>query len=206
MNIITKIETQKKNKERVNIYIDNKFYKGIFAEIAYNKNLYEGMEIDREELGLILREEEISKAKEKALQILNGRHQSENSLREKLYKREYENMVVDQVIAYLKECNLINDEELAESLADTCLNVKKYGRRRIKDYLYNNKIKKSIIDNVFYSIDRKIEIENAKELAINKVSNKNTKDKNKLYQKLYKFLAYRGYEYDVIKIAIDSVL
>jgi regulatory protein len=203
---ITKIETQKKNKERVNIYLDNKFYKGIFAEIAYNKNLYEGMEIDKEELDLILKEEEVSKAKEKALQILNGRHQSENSLREKLYKREYDKIVVDQVINYLKECNLINDEELAESLADTCLNVKKYGRRRIKDYLYKNKIKKSIIDNVFYSIDKEIEEENAIELAKDKIRTKDTKDTNKLHQKLYRYLAYRGYEYDVIKKAIDSAL
>ena len=206
MATITKIETQKKNKERVNIYIDGKFYKGIFAEIAFNQNLSEGMEINREKLEGILIQEEVSKAKEKALQILNGRHQSENALREKLYKREYDNKVIDQVIDYLKECNLINDEELANSLTDTCLNVKKYGRRRIKDYLYNNKIKKSQIDNIFYSIDRKVEIENAIELAENKTRNINTNDKNKLYQKLYRFLAYRGYEYDVIKTAIDSVL
>jgi regulatory protein len=164
------------------------------------------MEIDKEELDLILKEEEVSKAKEKALQILNGRHQSENSLREKLYKREYDKIVVDQVINYLKECNLINDEELAESLADTCLNVKKYGRRRIKDYLYKNKIKKSIIDNVFYSIDKEIEEENAIELAKDKIRTKDTKDTNKLHQKLYRYLAYRGYEYDVIKKAIDSAL
>ena len=39
MNIITKIELGKRNKERVNIYIDNEYAFSISAELVYKENL-----------------------------------------------------------------------------------------------------------------------------------------------------------------------
>ena len=39
MNIITKIEVRKRNKERVNIYIDEEYAFSISAELVYKENL-----------------------------------------------------------------------------------------------------------------------------------------------------------------------
>ncbi|MDX5667654.1 hypothetical protein SIK42_09055 [Clostridioides difficile] len=49
MGIITKIEQQKRNDDRVNIYVDDKFFIAIFKELVYTFNLKKGNEINEEE-------------------------------------------------------------------------------------------------------------------------------------------------------------
>ena len=44
MAIITKIEAQKKNTDRVNIYINDEFFMSVFTELVYTFNLKKGME------------------------------------------------------------------------------------------------------------------------------------------------------------------
>ena len=39
MNIITKMEISKRNKERINIYIDEEYAFSISAELVYKENL-----------------------------------------------------------------------------------------------------------------------------------------------------------------------
>ena len=46
MAIITKIEAQKKNDDRVNIYVDEKFFMAIYKELVFSFNLKKGQEID----------------------------------------------------------------------------------------------------------------------------------------------------------------
>ena len=43
MAIITKIESQKKNNDRVNIYVDGEFFMAVFTELIYTFNLKKGM-------------------------------------------------------------------------------------------------------------------------------------------------------------------
>ena len=45
MPIITKIEAQKKNEDRVNIYLNEQFFMGIYKEIVFTLGLKKGMEI-----------------------------------------------------------------------------------------------------------------------------------------------------------------
>ena len=46
--IITKIELQKKNKDRASIYIDEKFAFGVHINIVYDLHLKKGMEMTDE--------------------------------------------------------------------------------------------------------------------------------------------------------------
>ena len=50
MNIITKIEVGKRNKERVNIFINDEFAFSVSAEIVYKENLKVKQEIDIDSL------------------------------------------------------------------------------------------------------------------------------------------------------------
>ena len=63
MAIITKIEAQKKNNDRVNIYINDEFFMSVFTELVYTFNLKKGMTIDRENLKSILDNDMYIKAK-----------------------------------------------------------------------------------------------------------------------------------------------
>ena len=53
MGIITKIESQKKRDDRVNIYVDEKFIMSIYKEIVFTFNLKKWQEIYHNKLKII---------------------------------------------------------------------------------------------------------------------------------------------------------
>ena len=84
MAIITKIEAQKKNTDRVNIYINDEFFMSVFTELVYTFNLKKGMEINKENLKSLLDDDMYIKAKNKALNILSKADQSEKKITEQM--------------------------------------------------------------------------------------------------------------------------
>ena len=54
MAVITKIEAQKRKEDRVNIYVDEKFFMAIYKELVFTFNLKKGDNIDEEYLNKIL--------------------------------------------------------------------------------------------------------------------------------------------------------
>jgi regulatory protein len=56
------------------------------------------------------------------------------------------------------------------------------------------------------TLDEEIEFENALELAYRKKSNLKDTDKRKLYEKIGRFLVYRGYDFEIVKRVLNKVL
>ena len=152
MAVITKIEAQKRKEDRVNIYVDEKFFMAIYKELVFTFNLKKGDNIDEEYLKKILKDEMFLKCKNKALNILSKASQSEKKIREKL-NEDFEEDAVDDVIDFLKKYNFINDGELASKIVNTNVNLNKYGKNKIKQNLYNKGIEKSAIDEAISEID-----------------------------------------------------
>ena len=204
MSIITKIEAQKNNRERVNIYIDDNFFSGLDLELVYSLNLSKGKEINEKELKELIYKDNISKAKSKAFKIINKAEQSEKTLRDKL--SDYDEDIIDIVIEYLKDCKFINDKDFAKRIAHSNSNVSRFGKNKIKQNLYKKGIDKEYIDEAIEDIDEDIEFENALYLAEKRFKSIKNEDKRKVYQKLMQHLTYKGFSYDITKKAISKVL
>ena len=101
MPVITKIESQKRNDDRVNIYVDDKFFMAIYKELVFTFNLKKGQEIDPNNLKSILDNEMYMKAKNNALWILSKASQSEKQIRQKL-SSGYEEDAMDMVSEFLQ--------------------------------------------------------------------------------------------------------
>lgn len=205
MAVITKIESQKKNQDRVNIYVNNEFFMAIYAELVYSFNLKKGIEIDENNLKNLLKDEMYIKAKNKALNILSKADQSEKKIKEKL-SSEFEEDTIDKVIDFLKRNNFINDEILAQKIVNTNINLNKCGKNKIKQNLYIKGIDKNSIDDALSEIDDNIEYENAMYLAKKRYNRIKNEDKRKIYQKISQHLAYKGFNYDIIKRVLNKLL
>ena len=205
MAIITKIESQKKNNDRVNIYVDGEFFMAVFTELIYTFNLKKGMEIDQNNLTYILKEEMYIKAKNKALNILSKADQSEKKIREKL-SSEFEEDTIDIVIEFLLKSKLIDDDLLAQKIVNTNVNLNKCGRNKIKQNLYNKGICIESINEAISEIDKDVEFENAMYLAKKRYERVKNEDKRKIYQKVSQHLAYKGFDYDIIKRVLNKLL
>lgn len=201
---ITKLEIQQRNKERVNIYIDDNFFLGVNAEVVYDLNLKKGDEVDEEKLKSLIYKEGLSKAKNKAMSILNRTAISEKKLREKL--SDYSDEIVDEVINKLKDYGFINDKDLARRIANDNSNISRFGKNKIRQNLYRKGISKDDIDEAVEEIDSNEQYENALYLARKRYKNLKGEDNRKVYQKLTQHLAYKGFSYDIIKSVIQEVI
>ena len=205
MAIITKIEAQKRSKDRVNIYVDEEYFMAVYAELVYTHSLKKGMEIDKDSLESLLHDEMYMKAKNKALSILSKSDQSEKKLREKLLN-DYDENIVEEVIEFLKGYKLINDNLLAEKIVHDNMNLSKFGKNKIKQNLYNKGIAASDIQDAISHINPDEEYDNAKYLAEKRLKRLKGEDKNKINQKIYQHLAYKGFSYDIIKRVLRELL
>lgn len=206
MDIITKIEIGKRNKERVNIYIDDEFAFSLSAEIVYKENLAPKQVIDVEKLTRLAREDEFMKCKSSALKIVERSYKTEKEIFNKLITKEYSKESINRTIEFLREYNLINDRNYVKMYVKDKL--KSQGKNKIK---YNLK-RKGISDELIIEELSKIDDEDSKNGAIilaqkkyNELKRRES-DQYKLSQKLYRFLISKGYNYDLASDVMKEVI
>ena len=206
MNIITKIEVGKRNKERVNIYIDNEYAFSISAELVYKENIKVKDEINVERLKKLADEDNYIKCKNSALKIIERTYKSEKELRDKLVLKGYDDHIIKLTINFLREYNLLNDTNYAK------MYVKDRSRNQGKNKIKYKLIQKGIDENIIEEELNKIYKDEIKkvvyEMALKKyrVLSKRENDNYKLTQKLYRFLMGKGYDYDLIKDVVKSIV
>ena len=96
MKKITKIEIQKKRKNRVSIFLDDTFFCGVPQELLSKLDLYKGKEVDEDEIRKLIEEKECAEAKQKVLRLFNRRVYSEQEIRVKLEKKGYEETTIEK--------------------------------------------------------------------------------------------------------------
>ena len=206
MAIITKIEIQKKNKERVNIYLDEEYAFSISAELVYKENLKVKDEVDIEKLKSVADKESYLRCKNSALKIIERSYKTEKEVIEKLQMKGYEQNHIEASIEFLKEYKFLNDDYYAEAFIKDKLNSK--GSQRIKQDLIKKGIPRDKIEEKLEGIDKIAEKNTARVLANKKlrIIQKSENDTYKISGKLYRFLISKGYTYDVVKEVVKDVM
>lgn len=199
MREITKIEVQQKDKTRVNIYLDDKFYAGISAELCFSHNLKKGMEIDEEFLSNLIVEDEKTKAISRAVKYMGGNLKTTKQIRDYLRKKEYLPQTIDYVLEKMAEYKYLDDESYARAYISTYSS--KYGKMKLISQLKERGIKEDIIDKVFAE---DVKIEDSLERVAQKYL-KNKEINNDVLIKLCRFLYSRGYESDAISSYVRSL-
>lgn len=204
---ITKIEPQKRNKNRVSVYIDETFAFGVDMEVAYTCGLKEGLDIDRQWLDEVVRKEEQFRAQNYALNLLSYRARSEREIMERMQQKGYESSVIKDTIAYLKEQGYLDDYAFAEMFIRDKSELNKYGQNRIKTELYKKGVAREVINGLIEEmIDSNSEYEKAKELAEKKIKSYQKDSKQAQYRKLNGFLIRKGYPYDVVSRVVKELV
>ncbi len=116
MPTITAIESQKKSKQCVNLFVDGEFARGLALEVAMKKGLKKGRPMTDEELAGLIHDDQIWQAKEAALRLLDVRARAKSELRQRLWQKKFSGDVVEDVLADLEKSGLISDAAFAKML------------------------------------------------------------------------------------------
>ncbi|KYH35581.1 regulatory protein RecX [Clostridium tepidiprofundi DSM 19306] len=205
-NIITKVEIQKKNKDRVNIFVDDEFAFACSAELVYKYSLFKNKHIDFEYISDVINEDNYIKAKNRALRILEKCIKTEKEVKERLIKLGYSDDTAERVLKFLKEYDFINDKKYAKMFIKE--KILKEGRNKIRFELLKKGVPEEIIQNEIDLIECEEEKNSAFELAEKryKVLKKLETNDSKIYKKLFNYLVRRGYEYNDIKNILKDIL
>lgn len=194
---ITKLEIQKNNKDRVNLYLDEKYYSGISLELVVREHLKVGLDIDEEYLRNLILEDEKGKALAKAIKYIGTNLKTAKQLRDYLRKKDYNPNTINYVMDKLIEYNYLDDENYARAYVLTYST--KYGKLKLKSQLKSKGVSDEIIDKY---------LDTANIDSIEKVALKYMKNKEFTYencQKLSRFLYSRGYEFDEINSLVNRL-
>lgn len=206
MAIITKIEVQKRNKERVNLFLDGEYALSISAELVYKEHLKVKDNIDYDKLKLLAEKEGFAKCKESALRIVERNYKTEKQVREKLKLKGYEENAIDYSIEFLKEYNFINDNYYASAFINDKSNS--MGSQKIKYNLIQKGVSKEIIEEALSNVNKENERDIALDIAKKKlvVIKKKENDNYKISGKLYRYLISKGYEMDIVSDVVKEVI
>lgn len=202
---ISRIETQKNNKDRLNIYIEDTFAFGISVDVFVKYNLQKGQEIQDDFIEEILLAEENNQAINSAVKYLSYRQRSIKEVNEHLNRKGYEESIIEKTIDYLLEKNYLNDYEFAQSFIRDKSYLNKYGINKIRYELLNKGVSKEIVAKTL-RFDGDEEYDNAMALAQKKMNSYRGQDRNSIYRKLGGFLQRRGYRYDTVSKVLKEVL
>ena len=205
MSKITKIEQCKRNKERVNIYIDEEFVFAIYMELVYRFNLKVNEEVNKEKLIEIAKVENLSKCKDSALKTIERSYKTEKEIRDKLLNKEFDEETVEKTINFLKEYTFIDDLKFTKMYVKD--RIRTQGRNKIKYALIQKGVNKYLVDEVLEELDRNDEEDRALLICEKKYLSicKREEDDFKIKNKLIRYMLGRGYEYEVARNVVSKI-
>jgi regulatory protein len=197
METITSIEQQAKDKNRVNVYINGRFYCGLKLEVAIKYHLKAGMEIEKGKLDEVQLETEKSQALDKALSYLSATMKTKKQICDYLEKKGYTQAVINYVLEKLVYHNLLDDYAYCRAYVNSVTG-------KGKKALYSDLVKRGAEEEAIRQIlDETDEDTNSAVEVLQKYFRGKTVDKNALYKGV-KYLMSKGFSYDTAKDAAEK--
>lgn len=198
---ITALTFQKRNKDRVNVYLDGRFAFGLAAIEA--SRLHVGQTLRDHEITELRRRDEIERAYERALNYLSYRPRSEWEVQRNLRQKDIEDPVIDVVVGRLTRAGLLDDVEFARYWVDNRVRFNPRGLRGLRHELRQRGVSRSIIDETLATLDVEAAARKAAEVGARRFSQAAPRD---FRRKLQAYLARRGFSYVVIKPLVEEKL
>lgn len=195
---ITKLEVQKKNKNRVNLYLNEEFYCGLSLEAVVKYNLKVGQEIEEQKLEFLQTDSEREIAQNKAISYISKYQKTEKELKDYLVKKGFDEEIVLEVIKKLKEYSFVDDDIYAKNFIKS--KSKKSGKRKLSFELKKRGIDENLINENIkeYADDSETILPLCEKYLKNKPRDYKTK------QKAYRFLSSRGFVSEDIISALNK--
>ena len=197
---ITKIEVQKKRKDRYNIFIDGEFRFGLDEGVVARLGLYEKKEINEDEIEQIEKEEVRAKAFNAAVNFLKTRERSKKEIRDKLKTKEYSESVIEKVLDKMERLDLVNDKRFAQMFVNDRMKLKPKGKKVLSLELVQKGVSKDTIEEVLRElIDEDKELELAEKVYQKAIRKYGVPDNNESKQKIVKYLLGKGFAYNIVE-------
>jgi len=198
----------KKGKSDVTIYFDNDSVLFLAIEVFLKSGLKKGDDISDDRFSLLIEQNKLFHIKQRAFRLLGRRQHSSSELRRKLWNKDYEQKLIDEVIEDFKKNGYLNDKEFIRAFVAEKSKTKNWSIKRIKSELFKRGVASKLIDEMLSERPTASDHESAMKLAKKKceVLLKRNLEPKELRNKLSTYLFSKGFDYDLIKDVCDKLL
>lgn len=191
---ITTLEVQKRNPDRVSVYLDGRFAFGLPAIVA--ARLARGQFLSDAEVAELQEEGAAEEAYNRALHFLSFRPRSRAEIEGYLEKRSVNAPQIEKIVARLERAGLLDDEAFAQYWVENRERFRPRGLRALRYELRNKGIRDDTIERALASVDVS---DSAYRSAGRKARQLRDMDRQTFFRKLVEHLARRGFSYDVAR-------
>ncbi len=195
MAIVTDLSPQVKDKRRVNVYLDGRFFCGMDAMTVFLNRLKVGMEISEEEIERIATEAELSAAVEKGARFLAASAKTEKEVYDHLLQKGYPPKVSALAVEKLKGAGFLCDADYAAEYVESA--IKKSGIKMIRLKLKQKGVSEKAIEAALSDVS---EASGADAVLQKYLRGKPASPET--YQKAYRHLLSKGFSYEAAAEAL----
>ena len=200
MRKITALVVQKRNPNRVNIYLDGEYAFGVARIVA--AWLRVGSELDEKKIEQLQAEDTREWALQQAMLFLSYRARSESEIRQNLRKHEIPDPVIDLTLEKLRQDGLANDNEFAQAWVENRSTFRPRSRRMLAMELRQKGLDNESMHSALQNVDDE---PLAYEAAQKRATRFKDLEWNEFRKKLSEFLARRGFSYAVIAPVVTRI-
>jgi len=200
MGKITALTRQKRNSERVNVYLDDEFAFGLAALTAVHLRV--GQTLSEPEIEALKEADTVEKAKEAAIRLIEYRPRSSGEIRRKLRQKAYSDTVIEHVIERLTDVQLLDDAAFARYWVEQRETFKPRSQMALRQELRQKGVQRDVIDKAVSEVD---ELAAAQKAAEKQARRYMKLPEDAFKKKLGGFLRRRGFNYDIIRQVTDEI-
>ena len=198
--VVTAMKVQKRNPQRVNVYLDGEYAFGLARITAAWLQI--GQQLSDEKITQLKAQDSHEAAYQKALGFLDYRPRSSAEVRKNLEKHGYDPEVIEQVLERLGRSGLVNDGQFAQTWVDNRSEFRPRGRRLLSMELRQKGLDDEAIESALTGLDEEAL---AYQAALKYQRKLQDLPKPDFRRKLAGFLARRGFSYAVIEPVLERV-
>jgi regulatory protein len=197
---ITALTLQKRNRQRVNIYLDGEFAFGLAGILAAWMQV--GQTLSDEKIAQLKAEDEREVAYQRAIKFMNYRLRTESEIRQNLRKHAVSENVLNEVIQRLHQAGLLDDRLFADAWVENRIDLLPRSRRALAFELKQHGVDQQIIEQSLAQVD---DNQIAYRAAVRQSRKFKELDWQNFRQKMYGFLARRGFNYETSTPVVKRV-
>jgi regulatory protein len=196
---ITALTAQKRNPNRLNVFIDGEFAFGMERIVAAWLSI--GDEVDPAKIQDLLQKDELEKAYSRALRFLSVRVRSVHEVSRRLDEAGFNTESIEKTILRLQTAGLLNDTEFAQTWVENRCTF----RPRAKRTLVIELRQKGIIDQEIQSAISNLDETKLAQQAAEKAAFRYEKlPFDEFRKKMFGYLTRRGFSYGTALEAIQN--
>lgn len=201
---ITKISTQKR-AGRYNLELDGRFAFGISENVLAKFGLMKGRELSQEEVERIKAADLVDQGLKVALNYLSPALRTKKQVAERLKSKDIKETVIDQVIAYLVNQQLLDDGTYAKAYVNTKQLFSPKGPRVIAMELKRAGVADALIEEALLNYAEEDQLAVAVKMA-EKIAKSHKRDSNRIrQQKTAQAIVQKGFSFDIASQAIHQI-